>query len=55
MTIHRIFCFGYYENETESIALGSGILVVPKRRDYEIQRIAGSFVLEKTISSAPKK
>ncbi|RKS14954.1 hypothetical protein [Flavobacterium sp. 120] len=21
MTIHSIFCFGYYENETESIAL----------------------------------
>jgi hypothetical protein len=28
---------------------GSGILVVPKLRDYEIQRTAGGFVLEKAI------
>jgi hypothetical protein len=32
---------------------GSGILVVPKLRDYEIQRTAGGFVLEKCNHSAP--
>ncbi len=52
MTIYRIFYFSYYENETESIAL---MEAASSQRSAEIQRTAGSFVLKKTIRSAPKK
>jgi hypothetical protein len=52
MTSYSIFCHGYYENKTKSLAL---MEAASSQRSAEIQRTAGPFVLEKNSCSAPKK